>query len=211
MKKVILDFFNAVFAGIMIAIGGTVFLSVENRVTGALMFAIGLIVILHLGFNLYTGKIGYCVNNKPSYLLFCLNVWLGNFAGTALVGYGLRITRLHTLSERAAGLCAVKLADDPLSIFLLAIFCGILMYIAVDGYKNIEHVLGKYLTVFLCVSVFILCGFEHCIANMYYFSVSATWGIQALLYLLVMSLGNAIGGMMIPALNKIKQLLLKKA
>ncbi len=47
----------------MIAIGGTIFLSAENKVVGASLFSIGLIAVCVYGFNLYTGKIGYLVTN----------------------------------------------------------------------------------------------------------------------------------------------------
>ena len=50
--------------------------------------------------------------------------------------------------------------DDLLSIFILSIFCNILMFIAVDGFKNNPHEIGKYVGIFLGVTVFILCGFE---------------------------------------------------
>ena len=69
-------------------------------------------------------------------------------------------------------------------------------------YKEVKDI-GKYLAVFLGVIVFILCGFEHCIANMYYFSVSSTWSLNTLLYLLVMILGNSLGGILIPLCNKV--------
>ncbi|MDD6204569.1 MAG: formate/nitrite transporter family protein [Firmicutes bacterium] len=210
MKKAVADFLYAVFAGIMIGIGGTVYLSVQNSVVGALLFAIGLIVILQCGFNLFTGKIGYAVNNKPRYLLFCLLVWAGNLAGTAAVGYALRLTRATAALQRAIELSIVKLNDAPLSILLLSILCGLLMYIAVDGFKRIEHPVGKYITVFLCVSVFILCGFEHCVANMFYFSAANVWSVYTLCYLGIMTVGNALGGVLLPAAEKLKNLLLNK-
>lgn len=47
-------------------------------------------------------------------------------------------------------------------------------------------------TVFLSVVAFILCSFEHRVANMYYFSVTGMWSSKTLLYLLVMTLGNAV-------------------
>ena len=96
--------------------------------------------------------------------------------------------------------------DNPLSYtwFVLSVFCNILMFIAVDGYKNNPHELGKYLGIFLGVIVFILCGFEHCVANMFYFSVANVWGGKALLYMLVMSVGNACGGVIIPLVRKLK-------
>ena len=51
--------------------------------------------------------------------------------------------------------------------------------------------------------VFILCGFEHCVANMYYFSVAGMWSGKTLLYLLVMTLGNAVGGVVFPVIRRV--------
>ena len=205
MKKNAVEFFYAVLAGMMIGVGGTVFLSNENRVIGSLLFSIGLIVILHFGFRLYTGMIGYLVNNQPDYLRNCLWVWAGNFLGTFLLGTALRYTRTgYALAEKALPVCQVKLNDNLLSIFILALLCGMLMYIAVESYKNVLHSAGKYLSVILCVSVFILCGFEHCVANMFYFSLARLWNFQTFLYLIVMTLGNTAGATLIAFGVKLK-------
>jgi formate/nitrite transporter FocA (FNT family) len=67
------------------------------------------------------------------------------------------------------------------------------MYIAVNGYKTIKDSVGKYLVVFLCVTVFILSSYEHCIANMYYFTIAGAWNLNTIIYLLVMILGNSVG------------------
>ena len=58
--------------------------------------------------------------------------------------------------------------------------------------------MGKYIGIFLGVTVFILCGFEPCVANMFYSSAANVWGGWALLYMLVMTLDNACGGVIIP-------------
>jgi formate/nitrite transporter FocA (FNT family) len=199
MKKALADFLYAVFAGMSIALGGVVFLSLDNKVLGALFFTVGLFTVCVNGFNLFTGKVGYLFENKPTYLLFLLNVWLGNLLGTFLVANLLRLTRIGAaLNEKAAALCATKLADSPLSIFVLAIFCNILMYIAVDGFKNNPHEFGKYLGLFFGVSVFILCGFEHCVANMFYFSMAGVWDLHTFVWLLIMTAGNMVGGVVLP-------------
>ena len=77
-----------------------------------------------------------------------------------------------------------------------------MIYIAVEGFNRNPHELGKYLALFFGVVVFILCGYEHCVANMYYFSVAGAWSGKALLYLLVMTLGNAAGGVVFPVLRR---------
>ena len=76
-------------------------------------------------------------------------------------------------------------------------FCGMLIYIAVNNYKKINTEIGKYVPIFLCVMVFILCGFEHCVANMLYFTVAQVWSWNTLLYVLVMVLGNSVGSIII--------------
>ena len=195
---------KSIIAGVMIGIGGTVYLSVENKVVGSVLFAIGLFAIVVYGFNLYTGKIGYLVTNfNFKYIKELVITLVGNFIGTFFVGFILRYTRIYSLiSEKAKVLVDIKLDDNIISILILSFFCGILMYFAVNGYKELKDV-GRYIAIFLGVIVFILCGFEHCVANMYYFSVSSSWCLNGFLYLLIMILGNSLGGMLIPLCDKI--------
>ena len=198
------DFIKSVLAGIMIGIGGTIYLSIDNKVVGASLFGIGLFMIVIYGFNLYTGKIGYLVDNfNFKYIKMLVITLIGNFIGTFFVGYIFKFTRIYSLiHDKAKLLVDVKLDDSLISILILAFFCGILMYLAVNTYKENKDI-SKYLGVFLGVIVFILCGFEHCIANMYYFSVANIWNLNTLLYLLIMILGNSLGGMLVPLCNKV--------
>lgn len=204
MKDIIKFFIKSILAGIMIGIGGTVYLSLDNKIIGACFFAIGLFIIVTRGLNLYTGKIGYIFDEKPNYLIEVFVTVVGNFIGTFLVGFALKYTRNYAaLNEKAAGLCQAKLNDNLLSIFILSVFCGILMFLAVNGYKINKDSFGKYASVFLGVIVFILCGFEHSIANMFYFSAAYAWGAKAFLYMLIMLFGNGIGGVIFPLCEKI--------
>lgn len=203
--KVVSDFIYAMLAGVAIAIGGAVFLSTESKVAGAIFFTVGLFTVVTFGFHLFTGKVAYALEQPPRYLLFLLNVWLGNLAGAAAVGYALQATRAAQISETAAALCQVKLTDSLLSVFILAVFCNLLIFIAVDGFRNNPHEVGRYLGLFLGVVGFILCGFEHCVANMFYFSMANVWSGHTLLYLVVMTLGNALGGLLIPLARRLQQ------
>ena len=202
MKKNIKMFLLAIGAGLAISIGGTVYLSVDNKIIGSLLFAVGLYAIVLNGLFLYTGKVGYLVvqSDKIEYLGLLAITWLGNLAGTWIGAVAVLNTRIQGIRENAVGICETKLADEPLSIFLLAIFCGILMYIAVDGFREKENPL----ILFICVSVFILSGFEHCIANMFYFSIAGAWSLKTIVYLIIMTLGNSLGGMLIPSLKNWK-------
>ena len=194
--------FKSFLAGIMIAIGGTVFLSIENKVIGASLFSIGLFGVLIYNLNLYTGKIGYLITNfNLKYIKELLITLVGNFIGACSVGFILRYTRIYDkIYEKSLILANAKLNDNILSIFILSIFCGLLMYFAVNGFKK-QTDFGKYLVVYLGVAVFILCGFEHCIANMYYFSVADIWSLKTLGYTGIMVLGNSIGSFIIPLCN----------
>lgn len=204
MKYNIEILIKSILAGIMIGIGGTIYLSLDNKIVGSILFAIGLFIIVVYSFNLYTGKIGYLINNfNKKYIRELIITLIGNFIGAFFVGFILKYTRIYNMiSEKAKTLADIKLNDTLISILILSLFCGILMYLAVNTYKEVKDI-GKYLAVFLGVIVFILCGFEHCIANMYYFSVSSTWSLNTLLYLLVMILGNSLGGILIPLCNKV--------
>lgn len=186
----------------MIAIGGTVFLSIENKVIGASLFSIGLFGVLIYNLNLYTGKIGYLITNlNLKYIKELIITLIGNFIGACSVGFILRYTRIYDkIYEKSLILANIKLNDNILSIFILSIFCGLLMYYAVNGFKK-QTDFGKYLVVYLGVAVFILCGFEHCIANMYYFSVADIWSLKTLGYTGIMVLGNSIGSFIIPLCN----------
>lgn len=194
--------FKSFLAGIMIAIGGTVFLSIENKVIGASLFSIGLFGVLIYNLNLYTGKIGYLITNfNLKYIKEMIITLIGNFIGACSVGFILRYTRIYdNIYEKSLILANTKLNDNILSIFILSIFCGLLMYYAVNGFKK-QTDFGKYLVVYLGVAVFILCGFEHCIANMYYFSVADIWSLKTLGYTGIMVLGNSIGSFIIPLCN----------
>lgn len=205
MNKYINFLTKSILAGLMIGIGGTVFLSSENKFIGAFMFGIGLFVIISYEFNLFTGKIGYIFDNKLNYLIEVGITLIGNFIGTYLISILLRYTRIANLiTEKAQNMCLIKLEDNILSILILSIFCGMLMYIAVNGYKTIKDTLGKNLVIFLCVATFILSGFEHCIANMFYFSIAGMWSFKTFIYLLAMILGNSIGACIIPLSKKLK-------
>ena len=204
MKR-INHFTDAILAGISIGIGGTVYLSCENKVVGAALFCLGLFAICTFGFNLFTGKVGYVFEQPLSYTGFVVVVWLGNLVGTVGLGSALRLTRIAGIAEKAAKLCQAKLDDTLVSIFILSALCNILMFIAVDGYRNNPHEIGKYIGIFWGVMVFIVAGFEHCVANMFYFTLAGMWSGKAVLYLLVMTLGNACGGVLIPLCRQLRK------
>lgn len=104
------------------------------------------------------------------------------------------------LFEDAAEMCKNKVNDNLFSLFVLGIFCGFLMYASVEGYKTTKNPL----ILFAGVCAFILSGFEHCIADMFYFSIAGMWSVRAFLCLFVITLGNSFGGILIPLGKKLR-------
>lgn len=196
------SFVSALMGGACIGLGGIAFLTLENKVLGALFFTVGLFTICTFHLNLFTGKVCYVFQRDRAYARELPLIWLGNLAGTGLVAAVVRLSRLAPLSEKAAAICQVKLSDTLVSLFLLSLLCNIFIYIAVESFQKNPHELGKYLSLFFGVMGFVLCGFEHCVANMFYFSVSGAWSGEALVRLLVMTLGNSAGGVLFPLVRQ---------
>ena len=83
---------SGVCAGILISIGGSVFLSCENKVIGALLFTVALLCICYKGYSLFTGKVGYLPEkaDKEAFSVLLLGL-LGNAIGTVCCGFLLRV------------------------------------------------------------------------------------------------------------------------
>ena len=191
------DTLSGVCAGICIALGGSVFLAVDNRLAGAVLFSVALLCICMKGYALFTGKVGFVPEDrsKPALQLLFAGL-LGNLIGTFLCGFFLRLG-LPALGEAARTVCAAKLTQTPAAALIRGVFCGILMYLAVSIWKERQTPLG----ILFCIPVFILSGFEHSIADMFYFAVSGIVSLRAFVFLWLVIIGNALGAMLLPALQ----------
>lgn len=192
------SFVKAVLGGSMIAFGAIVYLSVQNHVIGSFLFAFGIFSIYSFGFYLYTGKVCFIPNKKPSYLGVVGITYLGNIAGAVGTGLLVPYTKLSSIQETAQELVRHKLDDSLFSSFLMSVFCGIMICISVMGYLMNKDSLGRYLALFLPIMVFLLSGFEHSIANLFYYTVAGVWGTKAVIYSIVIAVGNLLGGIIIP-------------
>ena len=194
-------FVRGILAGICISMGGVVLLGTtasvgaEYKWVGACLFAIGLFTVIHFGFNLYTGKIGYVLQNDKVYLVEVAMGLIGNLVGCLFIGYAFQF-------DGAVAMCQPKIDSldftDLYTVFntlMKGVMCGMLMFIAVDFYKT----KGSYIATFVAVPVFIMAGFEHSIADMFYFSSAMMWDLDAVIFILIIIVGNALGGMLIPA------------
>ena len=186
-------FIPSILAGISISLAGFIFLSVDNKYLGSVLFTLGLFLVCTRSYNLYTGKVCYCktIQNIKDLLI----IILGNFIGTNIIGLLLRCTRYATsLTTKANSIIDIKLSDNLLSLFILAIICNVFIFVAVDGYKKSKDNVSKYLSLFFGVIGFVITGTEHVVADMFYFAVAGNYISKAFLVLLIVFLGNTVGG-----------------
>lgn len=182
-------FIKSITAGALIGIGATVYLSCANKTVGAFLFAIGLVSICTFGQSLFTGQIGYVFERKD--YLAPLIIWFGNLIGTVVCVLPIRYAKPGFV-DMASEMLAKKAALSIPALLICGFFCGMIMFIAVESYKKS----GTYLGILLGVPVFILCGFEHSIANMCYFTFAVS-SVQDLLdaaiILFFVSIANSFG------------------
>lgn len=209
MKYYLKVFLSGVFAGLLICLGALGYLYSKNTspIGGALIFGFGLFVILIKKLHLFTGKVGYVFDNKPSYLLELLVCLVGNFVAAAAVGLTLfaltdGVWDLSSLMVAASVVASAKLSIGAGTSLVLSVLCGMMIFLAVHIYNKDVPALFKVVGVFLAVAIFILCGFEHCVANMFYFCLAGELSAKAFGYLAVMIIGNSIGSLAIYWLDK---------
>ncbi len=192
--------FGGIAAGFMVGIGGTVYLAAEHQVVGAVLFSVALLTILFSGMYLFTGKIGLFAErvNLPDALRLPIGL-VGNWIGAVTCGLAVSYAK-PSLVEAAKSLCQTKIALPPLRLLLLGAFCGVLMYAAV---KPATLKTPSYLGVLFAIPTFILCGFEHSIADIFYFTAAGMFTANRTLTILLVVIGNTLGGMLIPALLRI--------
>lgn len=199
-------FISAILAGILIGIGGCVYIAYQAKSSflASLLFSFGLFTIIMFNLHLYTGKIGYLFENEKKYFLELLIIFIGNAIGSILIGLVLRCTRyIKNYQQTIDNIVNIKINDNLLSIFVLAFLCGIMIYFAVEGSKIITSGFPKTFAIVVPIIIFILSGFEHVIANIFYFTVSGSYEIKMLLYLFVMLIGNSLGSITIWGLKKL--------
>ena len=193
---------KAVAAGMMIGIGATIFLATDSKVAGAFFFSVGLFLICSFGMNLFTGKIGYVLANKndPN----CIIIWLGNLVGSLLTAGLVRLAK-PAYAEKALTMAQAKMEMSIPAVLITALFCGMLMYAAVENYRRHPAEISGIFGIAMCVTAFILCGFEHSIADMSYLIFACPSFAEVLPYLgflLLVTIGNGLGALLLRYLTE---------
>lgn len=179
---------KSILAGILIGLGVIINLKSENPIIGAFLFSFGLLTIINMKLNLFTGKIGFISDNKISFLLVML---IFNFIGigAAVALYAIANQNFIDIISAAA---ATKFSKNIFVLFINGCFCGALIHFAV---KN-KHML---LTI-LAIMIFILMGAEHCIADFPYLLFN--FSLLNLFKLISIIIGNSVGAICIERLTE---------
>lgn len=173
----------------------------------SLVFTSGLVLIIIGGGELFTGDCLFTFGlfhrrySVWRMLFYLLIVWVGNFIGAIIlalfvkIGFDVKsfmdITRV--VNAKVTNLTFLK-------AFISGILCNILVAMAVYMSAASDSVSGKVLTTVIPISLFVICGFEHCVANMFilsygYFEIETlTLADIFLKNLLPVTLGNIVGG-----------------
>ena len=192
------------FAGVAASIGG----ALGGKLASATIFPIGLTMVLLAGSELFTGNCLFLMpllrrNITAGHMLRnWVAVYLGNLLGSVAVAFlAVQCGALDGIAEAAVA-AAVTKAALPFGVALLrGVLCNFLVCLAVWMAFCAQSAGGKVVSLFGPIFLFVLCGFEHSVANMYYIPAGIflaengemTW-LSLWQNLLPVTLGNMLGG-----------------
>lgn len=181
---------SPLLAGVLIGIAGAVYLNVGG-VVGAAMFAFGLMSVVCWKLDLFTGKSGFWSGRMIWRLI---PVLLLNIAGVAMVAL---TTMKPEMTDMAVGITAKRFATPVWKLFLLSGCCGFIMTTAVKFGRE-----GNWWPLLFGVPTFILCGFPHCVADIFYWTVAMVQGesFGAILPVYLVTVAGNYAGCNVPRL-----------
>jgi len=224
-----------VLAGMIVAFGGAVTSTAAHavsnvslaRIISGMLFPFGLCMVILTGAELFTGNCLICISvldRRASILKMLRNwgyVYIGNFAGSLLVAAGCAFFGQMNYSNGGLAVYTIRLAAQKCAMsftpaLVMGILCNVLVCLGVLTSLTAKDTAGRILGAYLPVSFFVICGFEHCVANMFFIPAGLfalkvpayaalaikagidtgplTWGNFLLHNLLPVTIGNIIGG-----------------
>ena len=229
-----------IFAGMFIAGGASssnlAMHAISNvglaRFVAGAIFPVGLMMIVFVGGELFTGDclmIMGCVHGKFSavkMIKVLVVVYLSNFVGSVLFAELVNLSGQYSYSGGLLGAFTIKVAMGKVSLsfgaaFASGILCNIFVCMAVLMAMAAKDISGKVWAIFFPILAFVVSGYEHCVANMYYIPAgifakanpayaalametygyttlqleSLNWVTFAVKNLVPVTLGNIVGGM----------------
>ena len=223
MKTQLLSFVKGILAGLAIGLGGFLYVLMVHfvqgelgRVLGSLLFAVGLFTVCTCMLHLYTGKIGMVYEGKQTkdFYISLPVMLIGNAIGAFGFGFALwAIFKDTSVMETVNRICTSRTTlasfDDFLAVIVQSTLCGVCVYLAVKSFSlNRLKPVGILLLVFF-VFVFVYSGFQHCIANMFYFGfgnhINGYTFINLAFCILFNSLGPIFGVLLVKLIKNIQK------
>ncbi len=224
----------SLLAGLYISIGAHVFLvALEQgggKILGGFVFSVGLILVVIAGAELFTGNIILIVGaistliSVKKVLKNWTLVYLGNFVGAFFFAWLIYQAGLLTagdiptrLGEVAAKVAEAKLALPFAQAFIRGVLCNILVILAIIMSYFAKDIISKAFCCVFPIAVFVACGYEHCVANM--FLIPAGLFAKGLPFyehypmfanIIPVTLGNIVGGIIILLIhpNRVRQIMI---
>lgn len=221
LKKMLL---LALLAGAYVALAGvgatTAAATVENaslaKLVSACIFPAGLAMVLLAGSELFTGNCLMVMARLERRITTArlLRNWTFVYLGNAIGGIAVAALAVYShtpslfggvLARSMVSIAEGKAALGFADAFLRGILCNFLVCLAVWMAAGAKSSGGKLAALYFPILLFVLCGYEHCVANLYYLPAGAfaaaeygiasslTWG-GCLKNLLAVTLGNLVGG-----------------
>ncbi|MGL6199307.1 MAG: formate/nitrite transporter family protein [Lachnospiraceae bacterium] len=216
----------SILAGLLISFGGavtnTAVHTISNvsvaRIICGLLFPFGLAMVMLLGAELFTGNCMIIISlleketNICRMLMNWILVYCGNFVGAILLAVGCAYFGQMDYSAGALAVYTIKVAAGKCTLsftagIVLGFFCNILVCGGVLCSLTAKDTTGRILGAYIPVAFFVICGFEHCVANMYYISAGlfavnipeyAQLVKQAGIDTSMLTWGNFLGGNLLP-------------
>ena len=236
MKLVLLAFFAGMFIACGASASSVAMHAISNvglaRLVAGAVFPVGLMMIVFVGGELFTGDclmIMGCIHGKysvGSMIRVLVVVFFSNFVGAGIFAAMVNASTQFNFTSGLLGAFTIKVAMGKLTMsfgaaFVSAILCNIFVCVAVLMAAAAKDIAGKALAIFFPILAFVVSGYEHCVANMYYipagiFAASneayvqaametygytaqqletLSWGNMLVNNLLPVTLGNIVGGM----------------
>ncbi len=204
IKKIV----NTVLAGFYIGLGATAYFMIDNKVLGSIFFCAGILLVMNF-YNMLFTRVCPLSFLKEYSVGDAILTFIGNTVGGFICALLVKFTRIFPIiEEKFTTTVQTKLNDSLLSIVILGILCGIMVAYAVFAAKKYESQKGIAIFFYiLFVALFVVCGFEHVVANAFYYSLyilkaGATTIPAIILPFLASLLGNIIGGGAVALLEK---------
>lgn len=209
-----------ILAGFFIGLGGLANIIVSQtlggidvglaKFSGAMVFPVGLMLVVICGAELFTGNnlMTLAVMDKKITMGKMFRnwglVWCANFVGSVLLVVFVYYS--NTLggdaAAKAISIAEAKASLPVMDMFLRAILCNMVVVLAVWFATSAQDIISKIFSCWFPIMLFVLCGFEHSIANMFFIPMGMILGgniaISGLMTnIVVVTLGNIVGGALI--------------